>query len=156
MPTHPNHSVAAMVLPADGLIVKGHWLDLILSGEKCLEIRGQTTTKRGTVGLIKSGTGLVFGEVDIVNTFIIQRADFDLYFSGHMVDSSTLGELSYKVIHAWMLTKPVRYAEPISYKHPRGAITWVDLRPDAKTKQGCSTSSSRKRKRPSDKDAVFF
>lgn len=146
-----------MELPAHGLILKGRWLDLILSGEKNLEIRGQTTTKRGKVGLIKSGTGLVFGEVEIVGTFVIQRDSFGLYYSGHLVGANTLETLNYKVIHAWMLANPICYPEPIAYTHPRGAITWVDLQTGTKTKQGCSTSSSstRKRKMPSDKDSVL-
>ncbi len=51
-----------------GLIIKQPWIDLILDGEKPWEIRGRATTIRGTIALIKSGTGLVLGLVDVVDS----------------------------------------------------------------------------------------
>lgn len=43
----------------DGLIIKPKWADMVLSGFKPWEIRGSRTHKRGTIGIIKSGSGLV-------------------------------------------------------------------------------------------------
>lgn len=129
-----------MPLPDHALIVKGKWLDLILSGEKRLEIRATNTTKRGRVGLIKSGSGLVVGEVEIVNTFTIERAQFETYRPDHLVDPDTLQSLKYRRIHAWRLANPISYDVPIPYEHPQGAIQWVCLRPRTETKRGAKRS----------------
>jgi hypothetical protein len=29
--------------------------------------------------------------------------------------------------HAWILTNPQLFAEPVPYKHPQGAVIWVNL-----------------------------
>jgi hypothetical protein len=33
----------------------------------------------------------------------------------------------YKKMYAWVLENPVRYQEPVPYRHPQGAVKWVDL-----------------------------
>ena len=38
--------------------------------------------------------------------------------------------LTWKKVYAWHLAAAAPYEEPLSFKHPDGAITWVDL-PDA-------------------------
>ena len=45
-----------------GLIIKSPWIDYILDKEKIWEIRGSSTTIRGPILLIKSGTDKVYGE----------------------------------------------------------------------------------------------
>lgn len=50
-----------------GLIIKPYWADLILNNEKTMELRGGRTKIRGTIGIIKSKTGQVYGEVDIID-----------------------------------------------------------------------------------------
>jgi len=49
----------------NGLIIKPEWADLILSGKKTWEIRGSQTHIHGTIGIIKSGSGLIYGRVDL-------------------------------------------------------------------------------------------
>ena len=51
-----------------GLIVKKEWLDRILDKGKVWEMRTTPTKIRGVVGLIESGTGLIVGEVEIVDS----------------------------------------------------------------------------------------
>ncbi len=51
----------------DCLIIKEPYTDLILSGVKTWEIRGSRTHKRGKIGLIKSGSGTIIGEADLVD-----------------------------------------------------------------------------------------
>ena len=133
-----------MVLPKHGLIVRKEWLDLIFSGHKRLEIRGVSTSKRGRVGLIQSGSGLVVGEVEITDSFTIHRWQFRQFFEEHVVDQSTLDSLKYSTIHAWQLQNPVKYEVPVAYKHPQGAVQWVVLTPDPNPKK----RGSRKMKRP--------
>lgn len=49
-------------------IVKERWGNLILSGLKPWEIRGTGTQVRGRVGVIFSGTGMVYGSVEITGS----------------------------------------------------------------------------------------
>jgi hypothetical protein len=48
-----------------GIVIKPPWIELILAGEKTWEIRGSRTAQRGRVALIKSGSGMIFGTVDL-------------------------------------------------------------------------------------------
>ena len=108
-----------------GLIIKEPWIDLILDGKKVMEIRGSNTHVRGTVALIKSGTGMVIGEVEIVDSITITPEEYRSYERFHKIqDTETL---PYKKIHGWVMINPVRYETPIPYKHPQGAVIWVDL-----------------------------
>ena len=58
-------------LPPSGLIVQKRWADLILSGQKTWEIRGETTKKRGRVAIFEKGSNSVAGEVEIVDCFLV-------------------------------------------------------------------------------------
>ena len=80
---------------------------------------------RGTIGIIKSGSKEVVGEVDITGCFEIPRDQFNLYYDQHLVPD--VDHIPQKRIWAWQLSRPVRYAVPVRYKHPRGAIIWVKL-----------------------------
>ncbi|MGP4062272.1 ASCH domain-containing protein [Halobacillus sp. H74] len=60
----------------NGLLVKSPWIDLLLTGKKRWEIRGVNTKKRGRVGLIKSGSGMVFGTIDIVDCKKLSLFDY--------------------------------------------------------------------------------
>jgi len=48
-----------------GLMIKREYADLILSGAKTWEIRGQVTAERGRIALLASGTKLVVGTCEI-------------------------------------------------------------------------------------------
>jgi len=93
-----------MVLQVDkamkGLIIRQPWIDLILSGEKVLEMRSKRTNIRGEIGLFQSGSGLILGTCNLTNCIgplPIQARDVQ------------------------------RFEEPIPYKHSRGAVVWVNL-----------------------------
>ncbi|SDO71204.1 ASCH domain-containing protein [Halobacillus sp. SY10] len=110
-----------------GLLVKEPWIDLILSGEKTWEIRGTNTKHRGTTGLIKSGTGHVFGTVEIVDSQPLTKAEYERSTSLHGIPEENCQQLPYKRTYAWVLRNPFFYEEPIPYTHPLGAVIWVDL-----------------------------
>ncbi|WP_342429698.1 ASCH domain-containing protein [Neobacillus sp. FSL H8-0543] len=110
-----------------GLIIKSPWIELILEGKKTWEIRGSNTRIRGTVALIKSGSSKVFGEVNIVESRELCLVDYREGEKFHFVDSECSLQLPYKKTYAWVLENPVIYKEPIPYKHPMGAVIWVNL-----------------------------
>ncbi|MGD6960409.1 ASCH domain-containing protein [Rossellomorea aquimaris] len=110
-----------------GLIVKSPWIELILEGKKTWEIRGSNTKIRGTIALIKSGSGMVYGEVKINDSKELTLKDYQVSNEFHRVQSEHSQALPYKKTYAWVLEKPKIYEEPIPYKHPMGAVIWVNL-----------------------------
>ncbi len=110
-----------------GLIVKSPWIELILEGKKIWEIRGSNTNIRGPVALIKSGSGKVFGKVDIIDCMELTLKDYQQGSSFHCVESENATKIPYKKTFAWVLDNPSFYEEPIPYKHPLGAVIWVNL-----------------------------
>jgi len=113
----------------DALIIKKQHLDKILSGKKTWEIRGSQTHKRGRIGLIQSGSGLIMGECEIIDSKPLNTADFENNISKHQIEEKRLDSVigHYKKPHAWVLQNAIRYKEPKQYKHPQGAIIWVKL-----------------------------
>ena len=110
------------------LIIKKHWLDLILSGEKTWEIRGSNTTIRGKIGLIESGSGLVVGECELVDSIKLDPIAFHENSYKHLIGAP---ERPYKSkTHAWVLNNAKRYDKPMPYKHLMGAVIWVKLEGD--------------------------
>jgi len=114
-------------------IVKKKWLDLILDGDKegfkLWEVRGCDTKVRGRVGLIESGTGLIVGNVEITGSSLLLKEDFDMFRKYHKIPCR-YEELTYKKPHVWYMKNPIRFKEPIPYKHPQGAVIWVKLEGD--------------------------
>ena len=109
-----------------GLIIKSPWIDYILSGEKIWEIRGNATRIRGRIGLIKSGSGTLLGEVSIIDCLELDLQTYKSSSHKHRIDFG-LNSLPYKKTFAWVLDEPITYDKPIKYNHPWGAIIWVNL-----------------------------
>ncbi|ANY70425.1 hypothetical protein BBD42_30960 [Paenibacillus sp. BIHB 4019] len=112
-----------------GLIIKPKWADLILSGAKTWEIRSRRTHIRGTIAIIKSGSGQIFGTVELVDCLDVTLATYMNSRNKHCIQvgqkpDSIVGAHEMK---AWVLTNPVIYPEPIPYIHPQGAVIWVNL-----------------------------
>lgn len=110
-----------------GLIIKEKWANLILDGEKTLELRGSNTKTRGTIGIIKSSTGKVWGEVDLIDSFLLDEESFNNLRDKHKVEIPFC-EVKYKKTYAWVLENPKKYDEPIPYKHKLGCVKWVNLK----------------------------
>ncbi|WP_059051397.1 ASCH domain-containing protein [Paenibacillus senegalimassiliensis] len=109
----------------DGLIIKPNWADMVLSGIKPWEIRGSRTSKRGTIGIIKSGSGQVCGTVDLVDCIPLHQPKLTLEnINKHFVP---INAIPYHKPWAWVFENPTIYPEPIPYRHPQGAVIWVKL-----------------------------
>lgn len=109
-----------------GLIIKPYWADLILSGQKTMELRGSNTKIRGRIGIIKSKTGQVYGEVDIVDCVPLSKEEFNQYKEKHKVICD-FEDIPYKNLYGWVLENVKIYDKPIPYKHKQGCVIWVNL-----------------------------
>jgi hypothetical protein len=110
--------------PASGdriLVMRRAWLDLVLSGEKTMEIRAMPLRKGATYFL--GCKGHVYGSVVVAE---VQRLDSDEEWRGllqsHLWDRA---DLPYKRTFAHSLLNLAASAVPVPYKHPRGAIGLV-------------------------------
>jgi len=109
-----------------GLIIKDPWVDLILRGEKTWEIRSSNVKIRGEIALIKSGTGKIFGTVELVDSKELTLEEYRDSEDFHFIPEEKL-KLPYKRTYAWFLKNPNMFDTPIPYHHPQGAVIWVNL-----------------------------
>ncbi len=114
-----------------GLIIRAPWIDLILDGHKCWEMRKKATEQRGWIALIQSGTGAVQGVAQLVDCLPrISVADYNAHFAQHRVPADeVLPGDPYTV--PWVMAHARRLAEPVPYRHRhrQGAVIWVGLEP---------------------------
>ena len=110
-----------------GLIVRPPWIDFLLKGTKTWEIRGSATRIRGRIALIRAGSGLVVGTADLVDCRPLTQEEFRHATVYHRIPASQTPHVAYKQIFAWVMRHPEAFTEPIFYRHPRGAVIWVDL-----------------------------
>lgn len=109
----------------DGLIIKAPYIDWILAGDKDIELRGFNTNKRGRIALIKSGTGLVVGTVEIVDSILIETVNqYEKLRPKHCVGAERRN-IKYKELWGWVLANPIILDEPIKYSYKRGQQVWV-------------------------------
>lgn len=108
------------------LIVRSPYVELILSGLKTWEMRSAPTKVRGRVALIRGGSGLIVGTVRIDGSLpALEECAFGPTSCYHHVDDLSLLR---KWRFPWLLGDPLKFADPILYRHPPGAVIWVDLK----------------------------
>ena len=108
-----------------GLIIKKPWVDYILNSDKIWEIRGSKTKIRGKIELIQSGSGLVVGSCEIIDCIHLSLEEYKANAKKHHITNTD--KLPYNQTYAWVIKNPTRYEHPRKYKHPKGAIIWVNL-----------------------------
>ena len=108
-----------------GLIIRQPWADMILDGKKTWEMRSKQTNVRGRIALIEQGSGLIVGECWLLDsTYPLSDGEFAFYYICHKIKDTRLLK---KWRIPWVIGTPKRYDKPIPYKHPQGAVVWVDL-----------------------------
>lgn len=112
-----------------GLIIKKHWLEKILTGEKTLEIRSSRTGHTGErIALIKSGSSQIKGFCVIHGVEALTKEKWEKKKADHCVDIPFSELLKrYRTPYAWKLTEITACDNPIPYRHPQGAVIWVRL-----------------------------
>lgn len=124
--------------PERGLMIRDPYVTDILLGKKTWELRGAATKVRGRIGLIKSKSGHVFGEAEIIDVRgPLSLRDLLMSWQIGPHDREELKQAE-RVPYldkdgssrtfAWILGSVVTYQPPVPYRHPSGAITFVDLR----------------------------
>ena len=114
------HPVADAVAPDRCLVVRGFWLDRILTGQKTLDIRGCQHKFEGPVYLLESKSGRVRG----IATLGAARA----LTPEEMVDNQeAVIAMNYKHTWAWPITGVVVLTEPwlVSVQARQYCPTWV-------------------------------
>src|SRR5688572_14624780 len=103
--------------------IRPPYIDRILSGSKTWEIRSKNTKKIGPVALIRSGSGTVVATATIVK--VIELTTEIALENAHRMGISPNDAASTSGLYAWVLGDVVKLNNPIPYKHPSGAVTWV-------------------------------
>lgn len=129
----------------NGLIIKKEWLEQIFKAyapygcNKTWEIRRNNTSYRGKFYLLESGSKLIVGEAELVDSIKLTKDIWLENFINHQVmDYYAYKELGivkccpwdiltikYPNPHAWIFQNICKYDSPIPYKHPQGAVIWV-------------------------------
>ena len=124
------------IIPVGGpiLVLYGNWADAILSGSKTIEVRAQNTTKRGTIFLMKSGTAVVCGSVDITHITDIStdwewRRLAPWHKIGKASDPTQIAPYPDTIQRAWHLSNPKRFQSPIKTVLKRGPVTFQTFLP---------------------------
>jgi hypothetical protein len=120
-------------VPTKGLLIRQPWLDHILAGRKCWEIRGQPCHHRGPIALVESGRGVIRGVAHV--TACLGPLSEEQWRVGER-DRKLAGaerhfaDQRYTRSFAWVLDQVQILSEPVAYVHPQGAVIWVNLADD--------------------------
>ncbi|WP_299927094.1 ASCH domain-containing protein [uncultured Pelagimonas sp.] len=112
-----------------GLIIDTPWIDHILEGRKDWEMRSQSTSVRGWIGLIRKGSGQVVALARLVDCGTALTPDEMVANEAHhriperMIRS---GEVA-KWCVPWKLADIRPLEQPVPYEHKSGAVIWVIL-----------------------------
>ncbi len=103
--------------------VKKQWLDVIFAGDKDWEIRGSSTARRGWIHFAESQAGgKLLGRARLVDCMSVSRSSSMKHGSRHCVTS--LAQVPYRHIFAWVLKDAERFKRPFVYRHRLGAVIW--------------------------------
>lgn len=135
-----------------GLVIDEPWIGYILAGRKTWEMRSRATTKRGPIALIRKGSGLVVATATLVDSRpALTAATMPAYRDKHQISQAVTQHPDYKWFVPWVLADIRPLACPVRYKHPAGAVTFVNLEPsiiDEITRQHGQTTSVSSNDRP--------
>ncbi len=109
------------------LVVVDPYASLIVSGEKTLELRAAPTNKRELVGIIRKGSGLIVGLARVSGcSGPLGGAELDALRGRHLVPAEELAKRP-AWRWGWKLEAARPLPEPVAYRHPNGAQSWVTI-----------------------------
>ena len=129
------------------LVVAEPWIGMILDGTKTWEMRSKVTRQRGRVALIRKGSGQVVGTAILADCLApITASAYAVAQDRHRIPP---GDQPWAIANGYLIPWVLRDAgplpQPVSYRHPSGAVTWVVLEDEvarAVVKQGRTWSSA--------------
>ena len=111
---------------SDLLVIKAHWLELILNKKKTWEVRGTSTAKRGRIHLaVSGGGGLILGKASLVDCLPLKYHELRRHKAKHCIPEKKLPLIKYQKVFASLLSDSSRYQAPLKYKHSQGAVVWA-------------------------------
>lgn len=119
-----------------GLIIADPWIGFLLNGSKIWEMRSSGANHRGWFGLIRKGTGAVYGVARLVDVGPpLSPTEMIATIDHHRIPEAMIrsGEVA-KWNTPWKLADVRRLPRPVPYVHKSGAVTWVEL--DAEAVEG--------------------
>lgn len=111
------------------LIIADPWIGYILDGSKTWEMRSSGASHRGWFGLIRKGTGHIYGVARLVDVGApLSPAEMVASIDRHRIPEAMIrsGEVA-RWNTPWKLADVRRLARPVPYTHKSGAVTWVEL-----------------------------
>jgi hypothetical protein len=123
-------------IPTKGLIIKSPYIEKILDGSKIWEMRSKATRIRGPIALIKQGTGQIIGVASLIDV----KGPLSQLERIHTIDKHQIplerlkSGNTEKWSFAWVLGSAQSLISPIAYKHPNGAVIWVNLDQETQVK----------------------
>lgn len=110
-----------------GIVVDEPWIGLLLDGSKTWEMRSKGWSHRGWFGLVKKGTGAVYGVARLVGVGAPLSPDqMVATFEKHRIPERMIrsGQVA-KWNVPWMLSDVRRLGRPVPYRHRSGATIQV-------------------------------
>jgi hypothetical protein len=119
------------------LIVDDPWITAILKGEKTWEMRKTGCKLRGPIALIRKGSGHVVGVAEVTDCLppLDTREAYASAEPLHCVPPSDQEQSFTEGWRTpWVLANARPLPEAVPYKHPSGAVIWVNLAPETAAK----------------------
>lgn len=118
-------------MPTQALIIDEPWIGLIMAGQKTWEMRSRATTKRGPVALVCKGSGQIVAIARIADCLEpVSATGMADTFDRHRIPQAMVEGDGYKWFTPWVLADVQVFDRPVPYRHPPGAVTWVNLAPE--------------------------
>jgi hypothetical protein len=114
-----------------GLIIQPPAVEWILAGLKTWELRGRRARIRGRIALIETPARAIRGTCRLVDCIgPLTPAELAGTIDRHRApEEYWVGGGRYRRTYAWVLADPQPFEEPIAFRPPQGAITWVRIPP---------------------------
>lgn len=115
------------------LIIDEPWITEVLSGRKIWEMRKTACHYRGQIALIRKGSGQVVGVAEVVDSLppIESLKDYAASRNRHRIPPEYQNKAFADGWRCpWVLKNATSLTPPVSYRHPRGAVIWVNLDPN--------------------------
>ena len=108
-----------------GLLIREPWITKIFDREKTWELRSRNTHMRGTIVLLRAGSKLAIGTVNLVDVIALPERQMRQH-KEHGQTKDDFGKTD-KVVYAGGFKDARRFKKPVRYRHPYGAVIWVRL-----------------------------